>query len=478
MPDTLINPYNRQSPIGAALANFSRALTSGPTEAENVLRAEAALKLKREREGVTDVASVFRSFGQDGFDRNRAMSSAVIGGYDPKNLAELERYGSANSFGAADPRTTNAFVGAGGAYSSTVPGFREAQATEMAKNAATVAESARQFNAKPLPVVGPNGMPVFATNETAVGQRPVVSDSDAKGTLAINNFGRMGDLPPAEQRYIGATGGAQPTPRNYIASGQNFITYDGKTDARTGQPLPGGGYIASPQGSATDVGLRPTVQGNIQAQGIANAKFKNLLKITKETAQADPMNFGVAGFVKGTLQDVGQLGQNVAQGLGYTGINDALADTQKRVAQSGVNPALLSGVFDRRLGELHTLADVMVFSAAEALASQQGRSVSDKDVQMFKSIVGDPREWMMSQDKYISKLDIVERIVDSFQSVNDQSLRGGAPAPAAPAAPGASPLPTPQAGAPGAPPVQPQVQETKSLNGKNYVKIGGQWFEQ
>lgn len=438
---TINNPYSFDSPIGAALRNLQGVIMSGPNDAQRQYQAEAALKLKRENENVSALGDVYRRYGTPEFDRNTAMDLAIRGGYDPAKLANMDRYYTANVYGAKDPRTTNAFVGAGGAYSSSPAGFD-----------ATLAENQRQFDNMPYAVGSPTG-PVVSTRRDAIGQPALESIDKVKGDFArraVNSPTGLAGLNPTEQKFVGAAP-ANQTPRNYIAkNGQVFQTYDGITDARTGAALPPG-MIASVQGTPEQSGLRPNVQGALQRADIVNQKFKKLITMTREAA-TNPMNFGVTGFVKGTLQDVGQLGQNVATGLGYQGINEALADTQKRAAAAGVSPALLSGVYDPQLNELHTLSDLMVFSAAEALANQQGRSVSDKDVKLFKDIVGDPREWLMSQEKYQAKLDTIERIVDAYQNVNTQNLRGGAPSAAAPAAPGAAAPPSPAQGAPGAPP--------------------------
>lgn len=413
--DTIPNPYTAVSPIGQALQNFGRALFNQPTEASRILEAEKALAARRVNENTRALADVFGQFGQPGFDRNRGMALSVNAGYDPKNLAELERYGSANTFGAADPRTTNAFVGAGGAFSSSPQGF-----------AMELGEKQRQFNMKPTEVGGPQGNVIV----------------------------------PQQQSYgqPGPAGKTQPTPRNYLApTGERRITYDGVTDANTRQPLPPGGAIVNAQGTPNDVGLRPTVQGKLQEQGVTYNRFDKLLAMTRDAAAKDPTNFGVTGFVKGVLQDVGQLGQNVAVGMGYNGINEALVDAQKRAAASGLHPSLLAGIYDPSLSQLYTLSDLLVFGAAEALASQQGRSVSDKDVQYFKSLVGDPRDWLMSQQKYLAKTDQIKSILDAYKGVNDEALRRPTtPGATAPAAPGVQPTPA----APGAQPspAAPQVE--------------------
>lgn len=474
---TLDNPY--ASPIAGPLSNLAKSFMTGPTEGQRIIQAETALKLQRQRQGVTDLASAFTQYGTPTFNRNAVMSSAVTGGYDPKDLAEMERYGAANSFGATDPRTTNASVGAGGAYGSTAHGFREGEANQTKRTQMGLDQKTYEFNNKPQTYVNPEtNQPVIGTQSGAVGQRPVLSETDAKGFRLDQNFGKVGTLPQAEQRILGAEGKTQQTPRNYLApGGAMHQTYDGITDARNGQPLPAGGAIAGVQGTPNESGLRPNVQSDLQKADIENQKFRGMLGYTRNLAKESAGNFGVAGTVKGIAQDVSQVADNLAKGLGYNGLQSAVEDAKQRAIAGGVDPNSLPGLFtfDPNLPSLHSAADLLVYSAASALAGQSGRSVSDKDVALFRDITGDPREWVGNQEKYLAKLNTIERMLDINQEVIDKSLRGG-PAPAAPqAAPGAAP---PQPPASGAPQISEGQTATNPQTGQKLLFRGGQWVPQ
>jgi hypothetical protein len=93
-----------------------------------------------------------------------------------------------------------------------------------------------------------------------------------------------------------------------------------------------------------------------------------------------------------------------------------------------INSELFSGIFDPNLPALQTLSDLLVYSAASALAGQESRSVSDFDVKKVQGMVGDPRSFLMSQQKFLAKLetlgDIVAGIEGSTQEFVDQN-RGG-----------------------------------------------------
>lgn len=495
MPDTMPNPYGYSSPLGASLSRLGKAIMGGPSEAQQIWLAEKALAAKRENENTVALGDMIQRYGQPGFDRGLSANMAVRAGMNPNNLGGYTRFMAAPG-GPDDPNLTNEMLAAGQTYSSTPMGMRETNDMVTARQAATqkaiadrqAASLAAAGQNRPTTVFGTDGRPVvrpfsvasdpsqgytapaspqqlIANEALRMSQRPTPQWDAPQGdptaapapmapgmpsTMPVTQGapGGLTNLPIEMQRGMGMEPKANPTPRNYVApTGSRHITYDGLTDASTGQPLPPGGFIANAQGAAADVGLTNKVKGDLQGQAISYNRFDKLLAMTQDVAQRDPTNFGVVGFVKGVLQDAGQLGQNVSQGLGYNGINEAVAGARQRAAAGGVSPQLIMGVFDPNLGQLHTVADLLVFSAAEALAGQQGRSVSDRDVQMFKGIAGDPRDWLMSQEKYTAKLGIMKQVVDAYRSVNDAGLRGGQQPPA-PSAAGGTPTPNPPAASP------------------------------
>jgi hypothetical protein len=438
MAYTLPNPYNYSSPIGEALANLTQTMLSGPTNAQKIAQAEQALALKMKREGTESLSSNAGRIGTPGFDRGAAMSSAVLGDYSPQDLANLERYGVANAFGPMDPRTVNAQTGAGDAYSSTGPGFTADQARRERQSAATVFESARQFNLKPQSALV-DGKPAFVPTADAfnTGVAPILSNTEQQGTMAGNNWSNLDALSPAKSRYLGTDAASHsPTPHNYISpDGTVSMTYDGVTDARTGAHLAPGGHIGTIQGSTSDTGLTTAMQTQVQSQDFSNKQFEPLLNYVENLVKQNAANVGATAIAKGLTQDVGQLAGNIAQGMGYTGLQEAVDATKQSAVEHGVNPSVLSGLFnfDPNLPKLQTAYDLLVYSAASALAGQQGRGISDKDVEIIQSVVGKPDEIFGSQQKSLAKLQALREMLGLRQGVVDEALgRPGAPA----AAPG------------------------------------------
>jgi|DEB0MinimDraft_6_1074348.scaffolds.fasta_scaffold00040_48 hypothetical protein len=210
------------------------------------------------------------------------------------------------------------------------------------------------------------------------------------------------------------------------------IRYDAEGNQVASAPFKeGGGFsVQLPDGTVVQQGgnlkLDPTksTANDLQKEQVASAKLRGLLDYTRELAQKDPMNFGFPGFVKGTAQDVTTLLQGVSQTMGYKDTNEAVTTAQRDIAMAGIDPSLLSGVFDPDLPALQTAADLLVFQAASALAGQSGRSVSDKDVKYFKSIVGNPQSLFANQQKFLSKLDTIQSILGINENVADTALGG------------------------------------------------------
>ena len=454
----IFNSFSGPNPIATVLGDLGKQMFGNNTA--NAINSEKLYAAQRQNTETDNLMGMAAKMGVHSMAADPVAQALLIGsGYKPSDFGDIGLMGAATEFGAADPRTQNWQVGTGQSYDNTAGAFgsklaETARNNDMASSDRrygvdqSVGQQRYEFDNKPMDVLGPDGTPTFGPQGSLVGSgmQPILSDADRKGTLAGANFGNMGALPAAEQNYLGANGGTK-TPRNYITpDGQSFITYDGVTAAQTGQPLPPGGAIGSLEGGAGDVGLTNSTQSGVQQNILSNNKFTNLLALTREAAQQDPTNFGVPGFVKGMAQDLTQIAQGMAQGFGYRDAEEYINTARNDAAAAGIDPGLLSGIFDPGLSEVQTLGDLMVYSAAEALAGQSGRSVSDKDVQFFKGIVGDPQSWLMSQEKFLAKLAQLERIVQSNQGVLSAAQQQGAvpmgspQAPAAPAAPQGGPV--------------------------------------
>lgn len=445
---TINNPY--ASPIAGPLSNLAKAFMTGPDEATRTYRAEEALKLQRQRQGLADVADVAGAFGTPRYDRNRLVSSAILGGYKPEDLAVIERFQTANRYGAKDPRTTNAFVGAGGAYGSTGQGFDETQTGLDRRNTADNTEKRYEFENKPIPV-GTDKGPIFARTSESYGKPAVEDLSKVKGNaarVAMNQPGGIDAASPTTKVFIGATKEHSQTPHMWVdPDGTRHMTIDNATDALTGQPLKPGGSIVSVQGDPNSVGLRPGVQSDLQKSNAAIDRMNSVAEYARGLIK--PQNAGAAGIIKGAAQDMAQVASSLAQGLGFKGAEDVVANIKERVAKGGLDGQEASTLFtfDPKLPQLSSAYHALTLTAADAIAGGVGKA-SDKDIKAVRGILGDPESLFANAEYLYAKLDALSEIANRMHGANTANLRGGQGSAATPAAPGANP-PTPPA--PGAP---------------------------
>jgi len=442
MAETMPNPFYTSSPLGDALRNLSNTIMSGPTEAQRILQAEQALKAQNQRIGTQGLSDVFRQYGTPAFDPNAAVANAVQAGQDPAHVGSGIRVLAANKFGVDDPRTSAAFVGAGGAFGSSPVGARETNAIKL-----------YEFNNTPQ-VYGTNAGPVIGTRQTAIGQPAVEPLSNVQGNaarVALNSPGGIASQPAAVQRFIHADAKDQIT-HNYVAPGGVVIqTRDGLTEAGSGKPLPQGGYIASPQGDITGLGIRPNVQGKLQEQDIALQRLKGV----GDYAQSfiTPQTVGIPGVVKSLTQNAAETVANVSKGLGYNGPQEALANMKQRAIAGGMDPGLVGQLFsfDPRVPKIETAYHMLTLSAAEALAGGMGRA-SDRDMRVVSHMLGSPESLFATPQSLKSKMDAINDLIGIQRGTINQNLnrQPGANPPAATAAPGAGAAPPPSP-APGAP---------------------------
>lgn len=412
---TIINPFQGVDPIAQALSDFGTATFGNKGAGE--LRKQQILDLDRKNTETTNLGKMIAQAGAAAALKDPTGQAMLFSsGYDPKNFNDLVLGSSAQNYGATDPRTVNAQIGAGESYTSTAPAFN-----------ATLNENKRQFDMVPTATIGPDGNPVYATRAGAIGQQPVLSETEVQGTKLGQNWDNLGTLSDLQQRALGvAPKGASQTPHNYVApDGTTKITYDGVTDAQTGQPLPPGGFIATAQGSASDVGLTNTTKTNIDSSLIAQNNFSALADTMLGLAQTHPEAFGLNGQITGGVQEVAQAADVlIGQMGGKQAYDKMLTDTQQLLQANGASTDILSH-YNPAIPAVNTLGPLLATQAAAAIAQQSGRSLSDNDIKLFTGIVGDPQGWLSSAQQVQTKLGILKATVEySRQMALDYRSKG------------------------------------------------------
>lgn len=444
MADTFRNPYNYTSPIGAALADLTRTIISGPSRAEKIKAAEEMLKVKRANESMLALQEGIRGFGGPTFNLPDVAASAIGAGMSGADLGDYNLVLSADGKSWDDPSVDAAFRGAGGAASGTAGAFKLGESNENMRaanalaetqrnNIATLssqdqraanalAEQKRQFDMDPLAAVV-NGQPVYVPQSGAFGAgvAPVLSETENKALAAQTLFP---ELSAAEQRrYIGVDPSMSDF-ANLVSPTGTVVADPAMMQSVVGQP----GYsVVGKEGAAGGRDITTSTQTSLEGANIGIDRATRMLDYVEGLALKDPTNFGLVGEVKGLGQDVGQMAESIATGLGYTGMQDAINEIQRDAMQSGVAPTTLQRIFtfDPTLGELQGAYGMLVYALAEGVAGQAGRELSDGDVARAQAAFGDPRALFSSQATILSKIKAARTMLGINRDVVDSALGNG-----------------------------------------------------
>lgn len=139
---------------------------------------------------------------------------------------------------------------------------------------------------------------------------------------------------------------------------------------------------------------------------------------------ASPQDFGTPGFLRGLAQDVGQ------QVLAMRGITfDQLRDVALAEADPNADEASLERIeafFDPDIRGIERDFRLLAYQAASAIANQTGRGLSDRDLQQFRAILGNPNALLGNQPAYVDALrdldGMVVRKINAHRRANGKSL--------------------------------------------------------
>lgn len=384
----IINAFRGDSGVGKVLADMGKTMFGD--EVTGDLKREQLYSLQR---GNTELDGLMRSVQRDGSFgglTNPDTQAQIIGsGYDPANVAALARSEASAKYGAQSTEAAEAAVGAGGAFSSTGQGFSQ-----------SLEEQQRQFNMMPTEV-NQGGQNVYAPRADVMGMNAPVTGTTRK-------------------------------PSNYIVNGQTFLTTDGLTDVR-GQPLPPGGYLGTVDGGLDDVIPKPVMNAEAGAT-VANQKLQQIIGMANELT-TDPTLFGPIGYARTLGQELMQGAQGVVALFadGEPGAQ-SLSEAKEQIAGAGLGP-MVPELYNPNLSKVDAVWGILLYQGAAALAGQEGRSVSDKDIQMMRTILGNPKGMFASAESMKSKLAVVQQMMSMMDNVSRGALSGDLGEPIQPPAP-------------------------------------------
>ncbi|MDB5612475.1 MAG: hypothetical protein JWQ22_128 [Devosia sp.] len=446
----IVNPFRGQDPVAQTLSQLGQNLfgdTAGAAKKKEDLY--AAQRTNAETDNLMGMFADGGAFGSLKTGVGQAM--ALGAGFKGGDMGDYALMDAGLNFGASDARTQNAQVASGQSYDNTAATVgaklaENARGNDLASSDRrygvdqSVGQQRYEFDNKPMPALDAAGKPAFATQSGVFdGFSPILSDTEAKGTLAQQNFGTMGDLPTAEQNYIGADSstGSRSSPKNYVGpDGQRFITYDGVSNAQDGSQLPIGGYIAGVQGGADEAlganGL--TLAGtNVDQDTIRAADgYFDMSSQLRGLANTAPESFGLLGSARGTLQELAQMVPAVGTMFVVQNID---AFSQEIIADLGQNPEAqgmlseLLNTYDGNLPTVQTLGVLLQYQVASALLGQSARDLSDKDMVRVNQLFPDPQNWLTSAQAVTQRLDLLDSMMENKRNSARERLNSGSIAP-------------------------------------------------
>ncbi|WP_137389141.1 hypothetical protein [Rhodoligotrophos defluvii] len=465
----VIGPSQSGPSLGQVIADIAQS-TWGDTLTP-ALKREKLYGMQREN---VETENAMRMLAAPNTDVNSLIAAGFGAGIDQTDLAAAVMTKFAHQFGAKDPRVTNAWVGAGKPYGQSPMGFGEYMANQRNMLGMRLAEDRYQFNNTPVEaLVG--GQPAFVPRAGAFagGVAPILSEAEQRGTLLGQNFDNLDALSPAQQEVLGAdVNDPSATYQQYydLATNVGMPAEQASEFALSQAAKRGKGMsVTAPDGTTIEMGgvpgLERPVRSALQKQDISNQKFKGLVEYTKNLLnEGGAQNVGITGRLKGMAQDVGQLADNLAAGMGYNGAQEAVGAMARQASAQGVSPQTIRNLFtfDPNLPKIQTAYQMLVFSGAEALAGQEGRSVTDRDIQRFQAALGNPGDIFANPASLGAKLDAAMDILGLNQRVTDQYLGRGPAGAGAPPPPAAAPAARPRA-------VNPQTGEVLEFDGTQWV---------
>lgn len=483
----IIQAYRRPSPIAEAVKNAAQSYFG-----DRLKSALEQAQLQEARDKNDALRAITDQYGQN-------TGAAMALGADPGKFNLYTQSLNPN----LDPYSMDAGraqMGAGMSASSWGPSFIRDQARQSAEEAArlgetrryhnaglaqdqsqfnaSLAEQQRQYNLKPFPAIDPNtNQPVLMTQQTAPGNIPILSQTEAQGTL-LQGLNRTGALSPTEQRVAAGAVPSETQARGGIIEslGQsgNLTTADqrsligldrppetlttwqdpqggrhssadgGRTDASTGQPIPGGSVRLGAVGPGIqDPGVLKntnSTNSNLQQGILASDSLLGDLSQIEMLYQHDPNAFGFTG----ELATIARPWAVAATEIGKLFGRDYEAQVEKSLGDLVADPNVDQTIKARihALDPSLTTLDYIETSLAYKLAKARdpGGRVSDQDFRNALSSVS--LRGLKTPEMVQQRLNDIRSNIEAQRHMYLSAMQNGIGAAPPPAAPAPAPAPT------------------------------------
>lgn len=398
------------SPLAKVFSQFATAISSGPSSEERDYRAALAQKTRLEADAAAQKAAALQSsgsrlaalFGDYTADGQRVKpwtdpdTGEVIVNTNPnveletpaqkaqrqslgiaqlfadvgKDNADALRLGlqTAGAFGAPDDMRRSMVLGG----HAVGPDFSPTAAEADRIRTRNTDQDIRKELAKPR------------------------SDSEIKGALLNKNFNNLDKLTPAQQKALGALPGSG----GGVSLGMDENGRITSLNIGGASPNSAGGVPGAPSLGK----LQPSVQTDMQKRMLATNELSSFLdQYEKLVDGAKDTDFGLSGTGQLLAGDVATQAQNLGGLLNSMGykvdpksnvdpLSQATQQARAELLTKGIPVDVVDQLFsgNTKIRQLETFRNLGLFKAASALAGQQGRDLSDKDLARMDTLLANP----------------------------------------------------------------------------------------
>lgn len=441
----IINAYAGDDSLANAFQGFANTFMTNTPQME--LARQKAFGLRRDNRAYQVLQDRERA---GGFDANDPEARAAVVGLDkPLEFSQAQRFLTSSRYGAADPRATNAYVGAGGSYSGTVAGTREAEANRVAIEDRRTQRlfDAERYKADNLPYEAiVDGKPVVMSRRAAIEGRatPVLNHGQAQGVIL------QADTPTLTPEQRASAGGYAPkNPGNLwtyqTPEGRQGTTADGRTDVASGQPIPPGTKTIKLEGPSTE-GLTNDATVNRDLTNSEVAMKQSVAMIDNLASELSKPNaaqsVGYVGAIANTLNGWRAQAEAASTAIGGLTKDQAVSDPGVKQAIDGALISLPPQVVSRmqQMGIDGAIVRSQIHDLAYVIARAQDPSgrISVDDVRRASETIGAS---LMDPQAGVRVLADLKNRIQTNWKIKDETIRARYARPGAPPAAAPAPLP-------------------------------------
>lgn len=273
------------------------------------------------------------------------------------------------------------------------------------------------------------------------------SRTEVEGQFLADNFSNLDKLNPYQREALGA----EPKKGTaFSVAPDGTVTYESGGSAATGL-------------AKSNVA---TQQKNLEA----NQQLLRMVDQLESLVDSDPTIVGPIGNIQRGAQTAFDTADNLTKMFGSVeGYNAELEQARQLAARNN-----LSLDFNPNLPNVIKLNNLLLYKAAEALAGQSGRSVTDNDIKKIRAVTGDPGSWIEGPRAYKSGLSLLRNIANANIETTGKILGSGTVDSLMPGAPQPSlGGPAPTTGAPPAAAEDPLVMKAREAirSGKDRAQV-------